>query len=136
MNRQYPISMFKLSFVHTFTSLQSYVLCNRQCGWETLQIDTSPEQRASMVTNSNACCQRLTNHRKVSKTFQRPTKIVLKTCRGKLELNCLTVQPFKDKADYITVTQLKYSASSMVRILIDTYFHTPIHYMSRGVTYG
>lgn len=57
--------------------------------------NTSPEQRASTVTNRKARCQSLTNHRKVRKTFQRPTKIVLKTCRGKLELNILTVQPFK-----------------------------------------
>ena len=136
MNRQYPISMFKLSFVQLLrpynpTSSAIVSVDGRPC-----RSNTSPEQRASMVTNSNACCQSLTNHRKVSKTFQRPTKIVLKTCRGKLELNCLTVQPFKDNVDYITVTQLKYSASSMVRVLIDTYFHTPIHYMSRGVTYG
>ena len=48
-----------------------------------------------MVTNRKACCQNMTNHRKVNKTIQRPN-IALKDMNGKV-VNRATIQPFKDR---------------------------------------
>ena len=58
-------------------------------------LNTLLTQRASMVTNRKACCQNMTNHRKVNKTIQRPN-IVLKDMNGKV-VNRATIQPFKDR---------------------------------------
>ena len=58
-------------------------------------LNTLQTQRASMVIDRKACCQNMTNHRKVNKTIQRPN-IVLKDMNGKV-VNRAAIQPFKDR---------------------------------------